>query len=280
MPSTVERDWTKSSLVDRCERFRASVRHLKLATEEEIEDSWPEDGERAKKGEWIKCYGDLRSYLRRKEWMDPDSEHAESELLAALRDEPETVQLITGAELSVHPKSHDALRWFEFHGWLVQWLDTNVSAMERRADAGELDPERVPEPVTVLEAARRELSLQLALFVWAATHPEPGLPWEPASRQLWGSPADGPPSEFLDLPTVDVFRLNAAFLRVNLRGLAYLRKLNEGSKNGRRSSWDVFFSQRAKQVGRPSRYLMMDVSLCSQLTEASLAYPDLDDLEV
>lgn len=280
MPRTVERDWTKSSLIDRCERFRASVRHRKLATDEELERAWPEDGERARKGEWIKCYADLRSYMRRAEWLDPDSEHAEDELLKALRDEPQSVKLTTGDEVFVYPKSHDALRWFQFHGWLTEWLDSRVAAMEAAAD-GDLEELRgaTDEPVTVLEAARRELSLQLALFCWAATHPEPGLPWEPTRSDLWGSPSEGPPAEFLDLPPVDIVRLNAVFLRVNVRGLAYLKRLSEGSKNGKRNPWDVFFANRSKQVGQPSRYLMMHESLCSQLAEATLSAPDFSDLE-
>lgn len=274
----VERGWQKSAIIDRCERLRGTIESRGLASEEELERAWPDGGERAKKGAWIKCYGDLRSFRIRSEWLSTGSEHAEEELLKALRDEPHPVRLTSGEELTCYPKSHDALRWFQLHSWIVAWLDARVAVLRERMEAQMVESDEVPEPVTTLGRASREIARQTASFCWAATSKGPGLPWPEPERGYWAMPETDPPAIYEDLGPVDVIMVNNGFYRANLRGLAYLPKTN-GSKSDDRSGWDVFFAQRSRMAKRPARELLREESLVSQLAEGVLSSPTLEDLE-
>lgn len=262
--------WNKSDIVDRCEGLRRHMEARGLATEDELDRWWPDDGRRAPKGDWIRCYAQYVRLNGRQEWTRPDGEEGERELLKALRGEPVEVELVDGDVVRCHPKSHDALRWFQARGWEIRWLRDRVAAFRDALDAGEVAREDAPEPLSALHAAEQTLARQLAVFCWAATHEGPALPWP------YGEDPPDPPDRFLDLPPVDVYRINAAFLRANHRGAHLIDKLLGDEE---RSSFDVFFAQKARQMGRPSRDLMQREPMISQIVEAALSSPDPSELE-
>lgn len=289
----------------RCDKLRDEILHRRLAGEEEVERYWPKlpewplpgvtpaayleenpDGKHAAtaleltdQDPWILCLMHMGRLFGRSEWMKEGSDYASEQLLKALRDEPEEVQLTTGATVYCYPKSFDALEFCSTRGWIIGWLETRRMALEAAMDGEDrpLDPEQVPEPMSTLEAVRREIDEQQALLCWTATSEGVGLPFR-GNGDRW-IPAEGEevPAEFYELHPLDVRFIVEAFRRVNYLRLHWLPQLKSRGGEGR-SGWESFWSNRAKKAGKTSRYLMMAVSFASQIAEETLAARSIEDV--
>jgi hypothetical protein len=138
------------------------------------------------------------------------SAQASDDLRTALAAEPITLQLESGREVAVHPKSLHALSRVA-HGQLcLEWLIAHRVAVE---DA--------PDPTAAHLALHRQAvdaeAVLVAEFVWIATHPGPGLPWDDNEGPTL------PPAWTRDEITPgDVLRLQAAFAEVNLARVSTL----------------------------------------------------------
>lgn len=227
--------------------------------------------------DWVKCSQQMVRFVGRQEFMRSESDHAVSELLRALSDEPEVVELIDGGELKVYPKSFAALSWFDMEGWWIHWLGVRVTAIqlsmdEKEKGEGTVDWSKMPNPLSAIDAALGEMNHRTALICWAACHEGPRLPWKYGADEY---PAmDEMPEVYVDLHPLDVNRIQMAFLKVNAVRLKYLPKAQDGKTVTR----DRFFANRAKQTRRPAKELMMEVSLSSQIAEAALASVSLEDI--
>lgn len=289
-----------------CDAHKAHCIARGWASEEEIESRWPAlkpkwtvkkytpeaylnrwpTGPHAKDAkailvddtlDWVRCYGYMFRFTGRKEWMKDGSPTATEELMKALHDEPIEVELIDPingtTSLFVQPKSHWTLRWLELNGWLYGWLMERGMNLRDHLDANTLEEEDVPEPASVLSALEGELSVRDAYLCWVATTPEPFVPWEPG-RDPW-LPTEEPPQLYFDLSPIDVFRIRQASQAVNLGRLHFLPKLAD--KKNKHMDFDRYFATRARRMEKPAKYLMMHVSLASQLTEDALAASSLED---
>ncbi len=227
--------------------------------------------------DWVRCYGYMFRFTGRREWRDSGSEHASDMLLKALHDEPIELDLVNPvngtSSVFVYPKSHWVLRWFEMNGWLYNWLALYGMALRETAENGEVDQEAIPEPLVLMEALEGELAMRDALLCWAATTPQPFVPWE-LGEDPW-VPTEQPPQLYFDLSPTDVFRIREASKTVNLGRLHFLPKLAD-KKTGT-MDFAQYFSTRAKRHKKPAKFLMMHVTLASQLVEDTLAAKSMDD---
>lgn len=288
----------------RCDKLRDHILHFRLASEDEVggywpaEPEWPLEGvtpasylEDAPGGEhaatarqltdedpWILCYGHMCRLFGRQEWLREGSDHASEQLLKALRDEPESVQLTTGETITCYPKSFDVLEWAAHHGWTIGYVEARRIALESHVEEdGDVDREAVPEPLSTLHAARREVVDQQALLCWVATSEGVGFPFR-GNGDRW-RPAEGEPvpPEFYEMHPLDVRFVVEAFRRVNYLRLHWLPQLKPREREGR-SGWEAFWANRAKRTGKPSRFLIMEESFASQLAEETLAAHSLEEV--
>lgn len=286
----------------RCDKLRDHIVHRRLADESEVAKYWPAqpewplpgvtpasyladepDGDHAglaaqltDQDPWILAYGHLCRLFGRQEWMKEGSAHASEQVLKALRDEPEDVKLTTGETLSCYPKSFDVLEFFSAHGWTIGWVEVRRLALEESVEAGDTDPESVPEPMSSLMAARREIVDQNALLCWVATTDGVGLPWDPDPADRW-KPTAPVPERYYELHPLDVRFIVEAFRRVNYLRLHWLPQLKPSSRSSG-TGWEAFWANRAKKTGRPARHLIMRESFASQLAEETLAASTLEDV--
>lgn len=216
--------------------------------------------------EWLTYYAWLQRTHSKAEHSETSTsrERASQTLMLALGDAPEhvTIRDLDGAERSVavHPKSHEALEWFEARTRRIAWLVQQRDQLQSRPDA---------ESLMLAERCGLEVSHQYRLLVVAATTPGPGLSWDVES-----SPDKSALPEWsADLSPTETLAVRNAFIEVNALRLQVITEILSPSK--RESApplgWATFFALRAEEAGVSSTVLLRDRSLASQIAAATLA---------
>lgn len=258
----------KKDLIRRCEVLRGDVLARKLATEDEIRDEYPERGKRASLEDWIMYFGNLIGFRRREDWFATKADEAEGKVLEAAREIPVRLPLLSGEEVWIYPKSFDALMWFREKAYVLNWIAGRMEILKDLADRGELEASMLPNPAEVLERASREVPYHLACLSAEACRKGVQLTDE----------RDDPPEMFLDLPPLDVVRIQAKFQEVNGSRLLHLEELvrsyTPGSGDERGAgpmSWSVFFGTMAQETETDMEVLMRDRSLLAVLSQIRLS---------
>lgn len=266
---------TRPWLTRQCEYLKGHVLARDLADEDEVSGVWPDDEENAPLEDWVRCYGALRAWVWQQDEVPTRTEEAEERVLAALREEPESILLPASNEwVEVHPKGLHALLWFRSKDWLVGWLAGRIEALRGAAEDGALSREEIDSPVSVFQRAHSELAFQLSAIAAVACSPGPGL-----DEQI----ANNPPPRFLALDPIDLYRINAAFVEVNAGRMEALQAIVRPRRNEKddraRMSWSVFASTLAMKLKTDPATLAKDRSLVSLLATVSLSNALDDDIE-
>ena len=256
----------KKDLVRQCEILRESVTSRNLGTEEECQEVWPQKGLKSSLEDWIMCHSNLVRMRGREEWLMKPSQEAEEELLKAVRDLPERLQLLSGSEVWIYPKSFHALCWFREMAWAVNWLASRMEMLKVAMEEGEIEKKTIPEPVKTLEKASGVVPWLLACLCREACR---------EGVQLTEHRME-PGQEFLDLDPVDVLRIQGKFQEVNGTRLMNLEAVvksqgpGDGGGDGR-MSWNVFFGSLSTEANGDIGEYVRDRSLVSVLSQVSLA---------
>lgn len=258
----------KKDLIRRCEILRGDVLARKLTTEDEVDEEYPEKGKRGSLEDWIIYFGNLIGIRRREEWFATKADEAEEKVLEAAREVPVRLSLLSGEEVWIYPKSHDALMWFKEKAYVLNWITARMELLKDLADRGELDSSLLPNPMEALEMASREVPYHLACLCAEACR---------KGVQLTDDRND--PSEmFLDLPPIDVVRIQVKFQDVNGGRLLHLEQLvksytpGSGEERGAGPmSWSVFFGTMAQETNTDMEVLMKDRSLLAVLSQIRLS---------
>lgn len=238
-----------------------TLRHRALATEDELNGYWPggaENPDLTIKG-WVFCFANYTRFAGRIEKPSANSDAAEADVLAALRDSPERVTLSDGKDQYAHPKSFEALDWIAQRDRRITWLVEQREKVASRA---------IAKTPGLLDAVGNELTFQTGLMVWVATHEGCGLPFP--SRVV----PEELPEWIEEINPLDSLRIRQAFMQVNAVRLHALQlqlaaRLTAKEKATQQPAlWTTFFATRAEETGIGSDVLMRDRSLGSQLAAA------------
>lgn len=238
-----------------------TLRFRELASVDELASYWPggsENQDETIEG-WIYCYASYTRFCDRipepGASVSPDAQDA---VIAALRDEPEAVELSTGETRFAYPKSFDALDFIAQRDRRITWLAKQREKIAEQALAKEPG---------LLDAIGNEITFQFGLIVWAATHEGPSLPF--SSRV----PPEDVPEWVEQLGPNDLTKIHGAFSRVNAVRLWSLHQQlgqRAGRDGDKAASWQTFFATRSEDSHVPADVLMRDRSLPSQLASALL----------
>lgn len=257
----------RSWLIRQCDRIESHVISRRLAKRDEVLASRPPKN--ATTIAWCKHYGQLRAWL----WTEGDypgsREQAEEVVLAALREEPQSVRLLNGETVLVYPKGLDALLWFREQSWLLAWLTSRVEAIREALNDDSVDRDELPQPVTSLEAAADEMGLRLAAICAVACSEGPQL-----DRRL----ALEPPQRWHDITPADLYSIHKAFVNVNSVAIAFLDRLVKPQRSGGEPmSWSVFMSTLGMRLKTDPAELARNRSLVSLLAQVRLSQPTYDE---
>lgn len=261
-----ESSWNEAGLRQRCADLRATLAETGLATPAELEEYWPggRENREVAPGDWIYCYA---SYVRMGGREETPAERvrredAEAAVLAALRDEPEPVELIAAAPdggpafRSVYPKSFDTL---------CHLTARDRELLKLAAAAHVLTERPLPELAECGRAVYDEISYQTRVLVWIVTSEGPGLPW-PVEE-----PRPEPPAWTLALDAADILRIIRAHQRVNGTRISLIGELlARGQGRGKGPTWTTLGAMGASELGVSSRALLRDWSLAGWLAQLLL----------
>lgn len=180
MPARTD-SWSVRGLKERCELLRTDLEASRLATPEELAAYWPGGANNTAepgRGQWIFCYANYVRFRGRSEYRESVAAQGEAIALRLLAAAPVVIAtegLPEGAPqpLAVHRKSAWALGHLAAHDLAIAHLDAHLQALRGSLAKGDV------QLATAIQHARAE---ELALCVWAVTHPGPGLPWEPTQE--------------------------------------------------------------------------------------------------
>ena len=258
---------TKAWLIEQCTLYREHVRVRELATPGEVQEIWPPQSATVK--QWIRAYGSLRAWIDMQDGHAGRRDQAEEVMLAALGEEPEQVPLQGGQRVvNVYPKGLKALLWFRQQDWLLGWMAERLDALRGAEERGELDHDKLPEPVALMRRVEKALAHELATMAAVACHEGPGLgPDELRSD---------PPQVWVDLYTLELYAVNRAFFQVNagrMEALQRIVKPTKGAADGpeARMSWNVFMGTLSMRMNIDATKLMEDHSLVKLLAPVGLA---------
>lgn len=261
--------WDEEGLRQRCSDLRATLLQARLATEPELDAYAPGGRENREPGigGWIYCYASYVGMARREETPEERTrrEDAEAAVLAALRDEPEPVELVQceqgGAPrtLHVYPKS--------FHA-LCHLTARDRELLKLSVAAHVLSDSGLEENAQWGRELFAEISYQNQVMVWAVTAEGPGLPFPDTE------PRPDPPAWTAALDPGDVIRVLRAHQLVNGKRIGLIGDLlSRGQDGGRRRGpgWATLAASAASELGVPSRTLLRDHALAGWLAQLSLA---------
>jgi len=255
------RQWVRAQ----CDNLRAHLLARKRVTEEQIREAWPRKG--APVSEWIRLYGTLRAWIYEEATGVTARGAAEEQVLEALRETPERVRLLDGTTVDVHPKGLDALLWCRARGWLCEWLAARLEALRQAAADGTLERLEVPEPVATMEQIEHELAWQLGAIAAVVTHPGPdGGPYMDPQADI--------PERWVNVNPLDLYRIHAAFQKVNAVRLEALQRVAKPQRVGGAEapmSWNVFLSSLAMRLNEDPANLARNRSLVGLLATVRLA---------
>lgn len=254
--------WDEAGFEQRCRDMREAVLETGLALPAECDDYAPGGDQNTESGlgAWAWYWGALMRMWGRGEKGAPVNPIAEEAALAAVREEPAEVELVSGARLRVYPKSLDTLFWIDD---LDQFLGRLSKGREwiRRGEEG-------PAALHMQEFTRN-LSYLYGLLVWILTTEGPGLPPEVEA-------ADTPPllpSHIRDLDALDYYAIRRGHLQVNgIRLTLIMEMAGLGSKSGSRPSWATLAASSATKLGvDKAKKLLRDWSAGAFLGQLFLA---------
>lgn len=259
--------WDEAGLRQRCTDLRETLTRAGLASDEEIELYLPGGRENREPppGDWIYCYANLVGMLRREETPAErvSREDAEAAVLAALRDQPEPVELLATAEdgrprvVHVYPKSFDAL---------CHIIARDRELLKLAAAAHALTESGLPENVEWGRRVMDEISYQERVMAWILTTPGAGLPFSPET-----SPA--PPDDTKALEPADLLAIMRAHQRVNGARIGQVGDLLSRGRPGRRGrgpTWATLAATAASELGVSTRVLLRDWALAAWLAQLTL----------
>lgn len=206
----VPTDWSVRALRARCQVLRTSLAlpnvggGRALATAAELAAYWPGGSHNRQRGRgaWIVCWGNYVAFSRRRETLTPrlDLDALREVQAKALTGRPELVRCADGVERAVYQKSYPAHE-----------VCTALDAAIRHLAGVELLEATLPEHVGARTQAPVLRSFAVRLWLWAVTHPEAGLPFDPYA------PGDGvePPAWTNVVMVQDLPAFVAAFRRAN-----------------------------------------------------------------
>jgi len=257
-----------ANLRDKIDFMRGTLEFKKLVREEDVAPYMP--GGELNQGpapmSWIVAYARMIALCQRMPEEDMPSaerEKAEQAVLDAMANVPVPVELegsADGPRVTVHvfPQSFLALERFDLHDRVIGWLT------EQRTKLLEQSMSVTGDALLVVGA---EIIRQYALIAWAATHPDPGLP--PGFTD-----AEAQPPEWLSSVTpIDLIRIHAAFVEVNLIRLHSLYSLLNvsGGSGDERRNWRTWFATRSEDSNVPVDVLMRDRTVGSLVATAMIA---------
>lgn len=254
-------------LESECDQLERSVRFERLASEAEIDTQRPGSEKNPDKT----IYGQLRYYgwLSRlhargtHKQSEMAREKADALILAAYEEKPEPVQLVRPVdgrtEVLVYPKSFSAL------------LDAGVCDRRIAQCTAIRDVMlRQPKPGdrAYAEQAERAYRHFSRTFIWIATHPGAGVPYD------WDAPDPAPPEWTALLDSRDVIGIIQAFIAVNLLAMKALDILTHPdpiTDGGVRPTWSEWFAGMAKEMNTDPKHLMRNRSFVGLLAAQGVA---------
>lgn len=262
--------WDEEGLQQRCTDLRETLLQSNMSTLAEVEMYWPGGAQNREEppGDWIYCYAQLCGMLRREETpaQMQERQQAEAAVLAALREEPECVELIARdaeggpVHLHVYPKSFDTL---------CHVMARDLELLKLAAVLSLLHEAGVGLVTERGRAIYEEISYQNRVLTWIVTSEGVNLPY----------PADNPRPDIPDwtqaLDAADVVRVLRAHQRVNGQRIALIGDLlgasSKGGKKSRGPGWATLAALAATELGTSSRSLLRDWSLAGWLAQMLLA---------
>ncbi len=267
-----KRESLKRWLRRACDDMRKHIAARRVRSEAEIAREIP--SARAPIIEWVRAYGTLRALVWHEATGPGRSAQAEDAMLAALRDEPQEVTLLSGDIVRVYPKGLDSLLWFRHHDWFVEWMAPRVATL-RDAVANHAT-EGLATPITTLEHAQTELAYQIGAFCAEATNPGP-------AKGEWATDNADLPELWKDVNPHDVVQVHRAFMECNatrLQALDHIVRPQKADNSDRPMSWNVFVASMAMRLNIDPKTLARDRPLVSLLATVRLAREAEPELEL
>jgi len=211
----------------------------------------------------------MASYIGRREYRSAgDIEQQQRVLTQLLRGAPVAVPIVTPpagdvppAAWYVYPKGYTALLTLvemeRQYRELIAWR----TALEAHEDP----PPELMQAFGLL--ARAQARLQ-ATFVWIVTHPGPGVPYALCHAMPWDVEDGMPPQWCFDLDPLDILRITAAHVEVNVLRLQSLPKLDDPKERG--TGWATFFVNMAEASGDSPAWLMEAHPLSALMARSAL----------
>lgn len=269
-----QRSISVAELRSECVNLERAVLHAGLATEVEIAPHRPGEESNDKKDArgFLRYFAVLHRFHARGEnsVSDVARTRADGQVMAALRDEPIRVELLTPiqmepngkpqASLYVYPKSFDAL--FHAHA-----LDRSVGQLLVQKERIELaGAQGMPRASELLDRTMEVVSYVYGLLAWIMTSPGAEKPFTigPEDPEL--------PFYIKQLNPLDVVQICAAAEKHHARVAAVQSLLDRRSTpdGGRRPTWSQFFGSLAVELNEDSVNLSCYRSLNSLLASVQL----------
>ena len=259
----------RRDLIKKCDQLRSHILNREWASEDEVAEFWPKHN--ASLDEWVACFGHLRFIQGRAEAAQPRFANADQIALAALREEPVTLTLENLTQVSVYPKSFNALLWFHYVDYCIAFLADREDFLKTIIEKELPERQQMPQILETLEAISEALGKNLSRIAYAATRAGPATDTDEAFN---------PPQEFMDLSPSDIVRIHRAFWEVNLMRTSAMPYLVAPQKAGadrpRRMSWSVFGAEMANLFKCDVADILNDKSLVALLAQVRLGSKTLD----
>lgn len=259
----------RRDLIKKCDQLRSHILNREWASEDEVAENWPKHN--ASLVEWVACFGHLRFIQGRAEATQPRFANADQLALAALTEKPVALILENLTQVSVYPKSFNALLWFHFVDYCIAFLADREEFLKTIIEKELPERQEMPKILETLEAISEAVGRNLSRIAYAATRAGPAVDTDEVFD---------PPQEFLDLSPSDLLRIHQAFWEVNVMRtstIPYLVAPQTPGKDGpRRMSWSVFGAEMANLFKCDVAQVLNDKSLVALLAQVRLGSKTLD----
>lgn len=265
-----------SELRAECINLERATLAAQLATEADLTPHRPGGPENSAKDAraWLRYYAVLHRRHARGEWQASGDARirADGAVLAALRDEPIRVDLLTPVPIDsigtttdaifIYQKSLDALLQAHALDRQIAWLLFQKDRVEEAGARG------MPGTSELHRKVLDAIAYAYNLLAWIFTSAGPEMPYTVALGQ--GDPEI--PGYILALNPLDLPQIAAAAQRHHARLAAVQMLLNKHTtqEGGRRPSWSSFFSSLAIELDEDSVQLTRFRSLGSLLASVQL----------
>lgn len=249
-----QRSISVAELKAECINLERATRAAGLATETDLAPHRPGGAENNSRDAraWLRYYAVLhRRHARVEASQATDTRmRADAAVLAALRDEPIRVTLVTpvpigqertmASSLLVYPKSLDALLQAHALDRQIAWLLIQAERVENAGAQG------MPRASQLHEQVMQAIAYAYGLLVWIMTSPTPGMPYKPTVGKDPELPAYVAEMNPMDYPQI------AAAAQQHHARIAAVQELvdrrSRGEDGGRRPSWSQFIGSLAIEL--------------------------------